>query len=48
MSMLISFKNPGKSIRKLEVLLKRKEEKTGLKIAVYRVRSLLRGGKPAR
>lgn len=48
MSMLISFKNPGKSIRKLEVLLKGKEEKTGLKIAVYRVRSLLRGGKPAR
>ncbi|MHC1564298.1 MAG: glycine cleavage system transcriptional repressor [Candidatus Hecatellaceae archaeon] len=48
MSMLVSFKNPGKPVKRLEALLKGKEKKTGLKISVYRVGSLLRGGKPAK
>jgi predicted amino acid-binding ACT domain protein len=48
MSMLVSFKNPRKPVKKLEALLKGKERKTGLKISVYRVGSLLRGGKPAK
>ena len=44
MSMLVSFSNPRTPIRKLERLLRRKEEKTGLKISIYKVRSLLKKG----
>jgi len=45
MSMLVSFSNPRTPIRKLERLLRRKEKKTGLKISIYRVGSLLKGVK---